>query len=162
MPMFEIETYKVTSYLERFTGETRPTRVLAMTGPVLYHGIQNKATFAFTSAFDGVWASPVAGYLTNGGYAGLSIAGWFSLAEYTYYYDILRSESPINVIYEFREFGATSGYLRQLGLGTATEQIGEGPSDSPEAISSALIDHLEIVRKIVPLPTAKDMPKRER
>lgn len=34
MPAFEIETYKVSSYLERFTGETRPTRVLELTGPV--------------------------------------------------------------------------------------------------------------------------------
>jgi hypothetical protein len=47
MPMFE--TYKVSSYLERFSGETRPTRLLDMAGPVLFHGIQNHAFFAFSS-----------------------------------------------------------------------------------------------------------------
>ena len=31
MPDFEIETYKVSSYLQRFTGETRRDRVLQMT-----------------------------------------------------------------------------------------------------------------------------------
>jgi hypothetical protein len=160
--MFEIETYKVTSYLERFTGETRPSRVLRMTGPVQYHGIQNRAVFAFSSSFDGVWSNPVAGYLTNAGYAGLVVAGWFPLAEYPYYYDILRSESPINVIYEFRDQGAISGYLREVGLGTSTERIGEGPSDSPEAISAALLAQLEIARQLVPFPLSKDLPMREK
>jgi len=36
MLSFEIDTYKVTSQLQRFPGETRPSRVLDMTGPVLY------------------------------------------------------------------------------------------------------------------------------
>jgi hypothetical protein len=69
MPMFDIETYKVSSYLERFAGETRFSRVLDMAGPVLFHGIQNHALFAFSSFFDGVWTSPVAGYLTDGGFS---------------------------------------------------------------------------------------------
>lgn len=161
MPTFEIETYKVSSYLERFPGETRPSRVLEMTGPVLHHGIQHRAVFAFTSAFDGVWSSPVAGYLTDGGFAGMSVAGWFPLAEFSYYYDILRSERPIHLLYEFRDAGATSGYLRRVGLGTSVEQIGEGPSESPERISEMLADHLAPIRKrIVPLPTLRDLPKR--
>lgn len=163
MPMFEVETYKVSSSLQRFTGETRPSRVLEMTGPVLYHGIQNRATFAFSSFFDGVWTSPVAGYLTDGGFSGLVVTGWFPLAEFSYYYDILRSERPVHVFYEFRDAGATSGYLRRVGLGTSTEQIGEGPSDSPERISAILAERFTPIReRIVPMPTLKDLPKRGR
>lgn len=161
MPIFQIETYKVSSYLERFTGETRPSRVLEMTGPVLHHGIQNRATFAFSSFFDGVWSSPVAGYLTDGGFAGLSVVGWFPVAEFSYYYDILRSERPIHVLYEFRDAGASSGYLRRVGLGTSTEPIGEGPSESIERISAILAEHLTPFRgRVVPMPIAKDLPKR--
>jgi hypothetical protein len=161
MPTFEIETYKVSTQLERFTGETRPSRVLEMTGPVLHHGIQNRAVFAFNPFFDGVWSSPVAGYLTDGGFSGLSVAGWFPLAEFSYYYDILRSERPVHVLYEFREGGATSGYLRTVGLGTSVEQIGEGPSDSPARISEMLAERLTPIRKrIIPMPTMKDLPKR--
>ena len=50
MPMFEIEAYKVTTYLERFTSASRPARVLQMTGPVLDHGIQiNRRSYSSTT-----------------------------------------------------------------------------------------------------------------
>jgi hypothetical protein len=160
VPLFQIETYKVSSYLERFTGETRPSRVLEMTGPVLYHGIQNRASFAFSSFFDGVWGSPVAGYLTDGGFSGLSVVGWFPVAEFSYYYDILRSERPVHVLYEFRDAGASSGYLRRVGLGTSTEPIGEGPSESLERLSAILAEHLTAVPgRMVPMPIEADLRK---
>jgi hypothetical protein len=159
MPMFQIETYKVSTYLERFTSETRRTRVLELIGPVLYHGIQNRALFAFSNSFDGAFSSPVVGYLTApGGYAGFSIAGWFPVAEFSYYYDIVRSERPVHVLYEFRDAGASSGYLRKLGLGTSVEQLGEGPTDSSERISAMMASNISGIRDfIVPMPTTKDL-----
>lgn len=161
MPKFEVESYKVSTYLERFAGETRPTRVLEMKGPVLYHGIQNRASFAFSSAFSGVWSDPVVAYLTDGGFAGLSIAGWFPVSEFSYYYDIVRAERPINVFYEFREYGATAGYLRQLGLGTSNERVGEGPSDSTEDISLSLSTSLEaLMRNVMPMPTRSSLGEK--
>ena len=162
MPMFDIETYKVSSYLERFTAETRPSRVLDMAGPVLFHGIQNHALFAFSSYFDPVWSNPVVGYLTDGGFSGLSVVGWFPVAEFSYYYDILRNERPVQALYEFRDAGATSGYLRKVGLGTSTEPIGEGPSDSDQQISTALAQHLVPIQRLVPMPTVKDLPRRQK
>lgn len=163
MPIFQIETYKVSSYLQRFPGETRPSRVLELTGPVLYHGIQNRALFAFSPSFNGAWSSPVAGYLTSGGFSGLSVTGWFPLAEFSYYYDIVRSEKPVHVLYEFRESGASSGYLRRVGLGTSTEPIGEGPSESIESMSAALQAHLTPEPGlIIPMPIEKDLPKERK
>lgn len=163
MSLFQIETYKVSSYLQRFSGETRPSRVLEMTGPVLYHGIQNRANFAFNPAFDGVWANPVAGYLTQGGFSGLSVVGWFPLAEFSYYYDILRSEKIIHVVYNFRDPGASSGYLSRVGLGTSTESIGVSPSASIESISEVLTKHLTPSHGLeVPMPIEKDLPKRSK
>lgn len=44
MQSFDIESYKVSSELQRFPGATRASRVLEMTGPVQFHGIQNHAT----------------------------------------------------------------------------------------------------------------------
>ncbi|BDP40807.1 hypothetical protein DAETH_07760 [Deinococcus aetherius] len=107
-----------------FPGETRPTRVLGLTGPVLYHRIQNRAVRSFSSFFDGVWSSPVAGDLTDGGFAGLSVVGWFPLAGFPYSCDILRAERPVNVLYEFRDAGAKSGWLD-----TSNERVGEGKED---------------------------------
>ncbi len=125
--------------------------------------IQNRALFAFSSFFDGVWSSPVAGYLTDGGFSGLSVAGWFPVAEFSYYYDIVRSERPIHVMYEFRDAGASNGYLRRVGLGTSTEPIGEGPSESIESISGLLAEHTTLVRGLtVPMPIADDLPKRSK
>ena len=157
MPMFEIESYKVSSFLQRPSGEPKPSRVLEMTGPVLYHGIQNKALFAFTPGFGGTWTTPVAGYLTDGGFSGLTAVGWFPLVEYSYYYEILQTERPVQVIYEFRDAGATSGYLKEIGLGTSLEQIGEGPTDSSEELDRLLTEHLHPVQRIVPLPTRDDL-----
>lgn len=156
--MFEIETYKVTTELKRFTGETRFIRILEMTGPVLHHGIQNRAIFAFNTFFDGVWSNPVAGYLTDGGFDGLSVVGWFPVSEFPYYYDIVRSERPVFVKYALRDSGVTSSYLRMVGLGTSTEELGEGPSESAEEIESVLADRLSHARtRIVPLPTSEDL-----
>ena len=163
MPIFMIETYKVSSYLERFPGATRPSRVLELTGPVLHHGIQNRATFAFDPQFDGVWSSPVAGYITDGGFSGLSVVGWFPLAEFPYYYDIVRAERPVHVQYEYRDAGSTTGYLRLVGLGTSTEPLGEGPSESIESISAIMAGHLTPVRqRMTPMPMQNDLPVREK
>lgn len=164
MPLFLIETYKVSSYLARPVGPAQPSRLLEMAGPVAYHGIRDRAAFHFSPAFDGAWSSPVAGYLTEVGYTGRSIVGWFPLAEFAVYYDILRSERPVHVSYEFSDGGARTGYLRRVGLGTSTEPIGEGPSESVERISASLAERLTLVTEglsagAVPMPVAGDLPK---
>lgn len=164
MPLFPVETYKVSSSLERFSGSTRPSRVLEMAGPVLYHGIQSRALFSFSTAFDGVWSSPVAGYLADHGFAGTSVVGWFPLAEFSYYYDVLRAERPVHVLYEFRDAGVRSGYLRRVGLGTSVEPVGEGPSESVERISASLLERLSpssasAPARSIPMPVAEDLPE---
>ena len=158
MPAVEIETYKVSTRLQRVRGETRVSRLLELVDPVLHHGIQNRAAFAYNTTFDGVWDNPDAGYLTDGGFDGLSVVGWFPVREFGTYYDIVRSERPVSVTYAFRESGARSGYLSAVGLGTSTEEIGEGPSDSTDEIQRLLADRLAPARRrIVPLPTRKDL-----
>lgn len=163
MPIFMIETYKVSSYLQRLTGETRVSRVLELTGPVLHHGIQNRALFAFDPQFDGIWISPVAGFIVDGGFSGLSVAGWFPLVEFTYYYDIVRAERPVHVHYEYRDASSTTGYLRSVGLGTSIEPIGEGPSESVESISTTMAERLTSVRlRMTPMPRQEDLPMRNK
>ena len=136
MPSFEVDTYKVSAYLSRGgasgTGYTNRSRVLEMKGPIQYHGIQNRAVFAFEASWDS-WVGGRAGYLSWApNYAGLVVAGWFGVSDFEYFYDILRSERPVHVRYEYAtgHSGSGAGYLRQVGLGTSEEQIGEGPSDS--------------------------------
>lgn len=93
----------------------------------------------------------MAGYLTDGGFSGLSVVGWFPLAEYSYYYEISRAERPVQVIYEFSVAGAGSGYLSLVGLGTSAAQIGHGPSES---VAAGMLH----IARMIPMPTLKDLP----
>lgn len=158
MLSFEIDTYNVTSQLQRFPGETRPSRVLDMTGPILTHGIQNHALFGFDPFFDGVWATPVAGYISYpGGYNGLTLVGWFPLYEYEYYYEILREQTGLQVIYDYTppQPANLTGYLSLVGLGDSSSQVGNAPSAS---MAEAMLQ----IARIVPMPTQKDLPERKR
>ena len=165
MPLFEIESYKVSSYLQR-SGSSGSVvnqfeRVLEMRGPALYHGIRNKAVFAFSSAFN-TFTEPVAGFIQAEITGGFFVVGWLPVLEFAYYYDILRSERPVNVLYELRERDASTGYLRKVGLGTSTEPIGEGPSDSTEELSAIMAAHLSPGRGLfVPMPVTEFLSKQE-
>ena len=164
MPSFQIESYKVSITLERFSTGTRRERMLELIGPTLYHGITQRASFAFSTAFDAdIWGAPVVGFADNSGYS-FTIVGWFPVAEFSYYYDIVRNERPVNVIYEFRDTGATSGYLSRLGLGTSMERVGEGPSDSTESIPAmmAVSDLGRSGRFTIPMPTLKDLSGKDK
>lgn len=158
MPNFEIQTYKVSAQLQRFPGEIRRSRLLDMTGPVLAHGIQNRAYFMFSDFFrhpsDQPYANQVVGYTYDGGFSGQSVAGWFPADEFEYYYDIVRSERPISVRYTYKEGGKTSGngYLQEVGLGTNVEPIGEGPAESLPTFIQLMAERLESRRPVeVPL-----------
>jgi hypothetical protein len=133
--------------------------LLELIGPVQAHGIQNKALISFATHFNGsVWSSPSVGYLSNPNYAGFRIAGWFPTSEFNYYYDIVRSERPVHVIYELRESGSATGYLSKLGLGTGAEVIGEGPSDSTQMLEEMLAKTWsDVGARVLPMPTVDDL-----
>ena len=164
MPTFQIENYKVSATLERSPSGTRRERVLELIGATLYHGVQQRATFAFSTNFDiEVWGSPIVGYANNSSYT-FTIVGWFPVAEFSYYYDIVRNERPVHVVYDFSDPGSTSGALRRLGLGTSMERVGEGPSDSTESISAimALSDLGRLGQYTIPMPTLKDLSAQQK
>jgi hypothetical protein len=152
MPTFEIESYKVSSEIKRtwetdgaidLNRETHLNRILEMVGPVLFPGIQNRAAFMFSTSYDPTWWYP--GHITDpAGPPGLVLHAGFPLGEFSYYYDILRSERPLHVFYEYMDEGVTkgTGYLRAVGLGTSNERIGEGPSESIKEISKVLTELL--------------------
>lgn len=133
MPEIEIERYKARVELQRFASggstETRLNRVLELESPRLAHGIVVRVILSFSTFFDGWSGTPVVGFYSVSNPSAPLVAGWLPHREFEYYYDLVRNERPIFVFYEFRESGATSGYLRQIGLGTSREPVGEGPED---------------------------------
>jgi hypothetical protein len=131
MASFVIDTYKVTTDLQRFgTGptDTRRTRSLELTSAPMYHGLVLRATIAFSTFFDGWSGSPVVGYYSDGNPWAPVVAGWFPVGEFSAWYDILRNERPVSLVYEFQ--AGASGYLRYLALATGQEPPGEGPADA--------------------------------
>lgn len=142
MGTFEIETYKVSAHLRRYPragggASTVRERALHMVGPLQYHGIQNKAIFVFSDQFNSFNAD-AAGYVSDGGFDGLTVVGWFPRHEFGDYYDIVRAESPVSVEFFLRDAGAYSGYARTVGLNTGAEPVGEGPADTEAALANAL------------------------
>lgn len=133
MPSIEIINYKVSSSIRRFTSGTQFERVLDLESERLYHGLYYRVTLAFHTNFSGTWGSPVVGYLSGTTTFTPQIAGWLDLKEFDYYYDILRSEKPVFLNYTIQS--GTSGYLTQIGLSTIKEPLGEGPTDTSEALS---------------------------
>lgn len=133
MASFVIDSYKATTDLERFgTGptETRRTRTLQFASAPMYHGLVLRALIAFSTSFDGWTGSQVVGYYSDGNPWAPFISGWFPVAEFPIWYDIVRNEAPVSLVYEFSTAGAYSGYLRYLALSTGQEPPGEGPADA--------------------------------
>lgn len=78
-----------------------------------------------TSAVVYFWPTPptdTVGYLTN-----TLLVGLLPDVDFASWYDILRAERPVKVIYIEGLNGETKVY--HIGLGTDPEAIGEGPSD---------------------------------
>jgi hypothetical protein len=142
MPHFEVNTYKVSSIRQSFSSsDIRSTRVLetfAPDGRIL----PVSAIFYFSDAF--LPSTPV-GYLTERPFRDRYMVGWFPASDFDCMYDIVRSERPVFVRYEYegRRRTTGSGTLVELGLGTELEPVGEGPSESLEVLERSLIERLE-------------------
>ena len=131
MLSFEIESYKVSTYIQRLTSGSVFERTLELKSVPLMHGSirdQVSVILGFQTGFSGVVGFTAVGYLTTAPPSS-TILGWLDLNEFNYYYDILRSEKPVLFFYELTDGSRSSGYLRRLGLGTSNEEIGEGPAD---------------------------------
>ncbi len=125
---FEVESYRASTSIQRFASRTRIGRVLELRSYPLYHGIRERAVLSFSTSFD-VFTSPVVGHLSHGPSCS-QVVGWLPLAEFGFYYELLRSERPIYLFFDTRP-GETAGYLTSLRLGTTDEPVGEGPGEGP-------------------------------
>jgi hypothetical protein len=131
MPTFPVESYKVRVEIERAGTppvKTLHNRVLEVVSPVQFHGIVERAVLYFSTRWDN-WTSPaVAGYLDQTNPYQPRLTGWFPAADFSLFYEVLRSESPLYVFYDLAPIGGAS-YVSNIAIGSSTEPIGEGPAD---------------------------------
>ena len=121
-------TIPIETYTVRVARNTSvPFARITLTGPVLSHGIQNKATLYFFptyTSFNG-WASNVGGL----NFDGIRVLATIPYADFAQMYDLLRNEAPVQLSYTYGSSTTTTKPLSLVSLETGNEPPGEGPED---------------------------------
>lgn len=142
---FEIESYSVTVSDSRAPSiDQSRRRVIDLTGRVLAHGIQTRATLYFLTFTP---SSDYIGGVFTSDYYRYTLLGWLPIGEYDEFYDVLRSEKPVYCRYStqtddpFNPLTAPAGSgVRSIALNTGAEPVGEGLGEEEQAIND-LIDN---------------------
>jgi hypothetical protein len=130
MASFVVNAYKVRLFLERSGNPvtTSRTRLIEIIGAPEYHGIVQRANLAFSTSFDN-WSNTAAvGYYSTANPLQPVLTGWLPSSEYSYWYDVIRAEKPLNLFFNISPINGAS-YVNHISLGTSSEPIGEGPED---------------------------------
>ncbi len=130
MASFLIDSYKVRLELERFGNPviTHRNRIIEIVSVPLYHGIVERAVLYFSTRWDNWSTTPAVGFYSLTNPYQPFLTGWLPSAEYSYWYDVLRSEKPLTLFYDITPIGGAT-YVSKIALGTSTERAGEGPED---------------------------------
>jgi len=126
-----IETYTVRVARNTVTEFARIT----ISGPVLAHGIQNKATLYFSATYN-----QLAGFAANVGglnFDGIHVIAQIPFQDFAQMYDLLRNEAPVQLYYTYGTSTTTTKPLNLVSLETGNEPPGEGPEDD-DAVESSI------------------------
>ncbi len=130
MDSYEIETYKVRTEIARSGNPVRTlrNRILELDGAGMAHGIVLKGLITFSSSFNSWSGTPASGFYADSNPLNPRIFGWLPSNEFSYWYDLVRSESPVRLYYLISPINGAK-YIRTLAVGTSDEPVGEGPAD---------------------------------
>ncbi|GGB92051.1 hypothetical protein [Cellulomonas carbonis] len=131
MPTIPVETYT----LGVARNGSNPYAHVTITGPVLAHGIQNRATLYFFPTY-----AQLGGYALNVGglnFDGIHVIGLIPFGDFDRMYDVLRNEAPVHVYYSHGSSSTTTKPLTNIAIQTGPEQPGEGPADA-DAVDSMI------------------------
>jgi len=127
---FLVASYKVRLELQRSGNPvvTTRNRIIEIAGVPETHGIVETALLVFSTTWDTWTGSPVVGIYNLANPLQPILAGWLPSSEFSYWYDLLRSETPLTLSFNITPIGGAN-YVNTIALGTSTEPIGEGPAD---------------------------------
>ena len=130
MSSFAIDSYKLRLEILRMGNPvvTHRNRILEIVSEPEFHGIVERAVLNFSTFWDNWAGTPAVGFYQTLNPLQPVLIGWLPSAEYAFWYDVLRSESPLTLFYEITPIGGAN-YVSKITLGTSTEPTGEGPSD---------------------------------
>jgi hypothetical protein len=131
MQAFRIDSYKVRLELVRSGNPvvTHRNRIIEVTSVTEFHGIVERAMLFFSTDWDNWAGTPAVGYYNSvkNPYQPV-LTCWLPSTEYSFWYDVLRSEKPLTFYYDITPIGGAS-YISTIAIGTSTEPLGEGPDD---------------------------------
>ncbi|MCL3862350.1 hypothetical protein [Actinotalea sp. K2] len=141
-------TIPIVSYTVRVARNTSTQFArITILGPVLSHGIQNRATLYFFPSYGQLngWALNVGGL----NFDGIHVLGQVPFADFDRMYDLLRNEAPVQLYYTYGTSSSTTKPLNLVAVETGNEPPGEGPADE-DSVEQAFA----LVRKMTTLETA--------
>jgi hypothetical protein len=130
MGSFLVDSYKVRLELQRSGNPvvTTRNRIIEITSVMEAHGIIETAMLFFSTTWDNWQNTPAVGFLNSTNLLRPVVTCWLPSAEYSFWYDVLRSEKPLTFVYNVSPIGGAT-YVNDITLGTSSEPIGEGPDD---------------------------------
>jgi hypothetical protein len=130
MGSFLVASYKIRLELLRAGTPvvTTRNRVIEITSVVETHRIVETALLNFSTTWDNWQNTPAVGFLNTMNPLQPVLGCWLPSTEFSFWYDVLRSEKPLTFFYNVSPIGGAS-YVNDISLGTSSEPIGEGPAD---------------------------------
>src|SRR5262249_57557412 len=127
MGSFLIDSYKVRLEIQRAGNPvvTTRNRVLEIVSVPQLNGIIELAVLNFSSLWDNWSGTPVVGFHNVANPLQPVLTGWLPSSEYSLWYDVLRSETPLTFFYN----------ITPIGGATYVHDISFGPSPHPPAPS---------------------------
>ncbi len=130
MPSFLIDSYKLRLEILRQGSPvvTHRNRILEIASVPQFHGIVERALLNFSTLWDNWSGTPAVGFYSTVNPFQPVLIGWLPSSEYSFWYDVLRSEKPLTLFYDITPIGGAN-YVSKISLGSSTEPTGEGPTD---------------------------------
>jgi|SRR5581483_3799225 len=130
MGSFLVASYKVRLELQRSGNPvvTTRNRILEIASVPEAHGIVETALLIFSTTWDNWAGTPAVGFYSVFNPLQPVLSAWLPSSEFSFWYDVLRSERPLTFFYDITPIGGAS-YVSKITVGTSTEPIGEGPAD---------------------------------
>src|ERR1041384_5020545 len=125
MSTFLVATYKVRLELQRSGNPvvTTRNRIIEITSVPETHGIVETAVLNFSTTWDNWSNTPAVGFLNTSNPLQPVLGCWLPSSEFSFWYDVLRSEKPLTFFYNVSPIGGAS-YVNDISLGTSSEPIG--------------------------------------
>jgi hypothetical protein len=105
-----------------------PFARITIAGPVLSHGIQNRATLYFFPTYTDLngWALNVGGLNFNG----VHVIAQIPFSDFDRMYDEIRNEAPLQLYYTYGSSSTTTKPVNLVAIDSGDEPPGEGPEDA--------------------------------